>query len=278
MLCQIEKCARYAQEHFRTLVIDTFRTGFADDFGYFFVPKAPWIIMATPENMAHMNTLATFPECLRGNLDTYPKYYSEESRNFEHSEYGTLLSFDFNKVYKEPLLIHDTCGGGDLSFSCMKRFTVSDVIKEHFYSRLAMIGNSYAGIHVRHTDRRTDYITFFNQVREMQVIKPILLCSDSLEVIEYGREFFGESIFTFSAIPDNGGNPLHYDHTLNRRQVNMDSLLDLLMLAHSRALYATKVDKGSYSGFTRLADYLHREPRMRDILFSRSSVQPLRLN
>ena len=165
-----------------------------------------------------------------------------------------------------------------MSFSCLKRFTVSDVIKEQFYSRLAVIGNSYAGIHVRHTDYKTDYINFFDQVRKARVIKPVLLCSDSLEVIEYGREFFGESVFTFSAIPDTGGNPIHHGHTPNKRQENMDCLLDLLMLAHSRTLCATKTDRGSYSGFTRLALYLHRDPGIRDKLLGHSSVQPLQFN
>ena len=248
MLCQIEKCARYAREHFRTLVIDTYRTDFSDDFGCYFAPKVPWIITATSEILAHMDTLATYPECLRGNLATYPKHHSQEKTDFVHSEYGIPLGFDFNKAYKEPLLLHHTCGGGQLSFSCLKRFTVSNRIKEQFNSRYAMIGNSYAGIHVRHTDYKTDYITFFDQLRKARIIKPVLLCSDSYKVIKYGKEILGESVFAFSAIPDNGGEPLHHSHALNKRQLNMDCLLDLLMLAHSRKLYAPRVNDDFYSG------------------------------
>lgn len=270
MLCQIERCAKYAEDFYRLLVIDTTCTDFSDDFGHYFVPKAPWIVTVNAELLSRLNTFQTYPHALQGRVGSYTSHFSADKRNFVDNDTDELISFDFTRPYNDNLLIHHACGGGQLSVSCLKRFRLSKTIIDQLSARLAVIGDNYCSIHVRHTDYKTDYLPFFDSLLNTEIRGRILLCSDNKEVIDYGKDLFGPSIYSFSEIPDNGGQPLHHDPSLDKRRVNTDALLDLLMLAKSSKLYAANIDSGGSSGFTLLAANLLQRPNIFESLLGNS--------
>lgn len=272
VLCQIGKCAQYAEDFYRILVIDTQRTIFSVPFGNYFTPRAPWIVDADPDILSRLDGLTALPGCIDGRITSYRSHYWPDALNFVEESTKTPISFDFGKDYDTPLLVHHACGGGEDSLACLRRFRVNRPVADKLAARLAIIGNEYSGIHVRHTDYQTDYQAFFSSLLtsgKLAEPRPILLCTDNLAVINYGKGLFGASIHTFSTLPDNGSAPLHRDASLDKTLINCDAILDLLMLAKSSMIHATETTGGHLSGYTQLALNLHDNP---DVLTSLLAV------
>ncbi|MCP5000226.1 MAG: hypothetical protein GY933_16185 [Hyphomicrobiales bacterium] len=70
-LCQIERCWQYAEQHHRTLIVDTTRSCFAGEFSNFFEPTeaSDKIVFAqTDELLGVLNNASCFPPEVEGNL------------------------------------------------------------------------------------------------------------------------------------------------------------------------------------------------------------------
>lgn len=273
MLCQIGKCAVYAKKHARTLIIDTGAVEFRVGLEKYFVPLAPGIVFATPDLVATLENLATHPPTLSGRLNAYSAHYSGECRNYVLAGTRDRISFDFGRDYAEPLLVHHACGGGLLSLDCLGRFKLSPEMVDKFYARIEVVGRHYVGVHVRHTDYRTDYVKFFNVIADKIRQEPIVVCTDNREVVDYAKAIFGSSIHSFADLPDMGGQPLHYGNQLDRQTINTDSILDLITLARARKLFVTPVSKGHFSGYSSLALALNRNQALVDQLLGRGRFE-----
>lgn len=260
----------YAARHGRTLVIDTLSTAFGDDLGQYFEPLDASVVFASPALLDHLEKLGTYPRCLQGRLNTYAHRYSRAHRNYVTTDTHELISFDFNRAYEEPLLVHHACGGRLASLGALQHLRLRQAIAESFYSRMAILGRRYAGVHVRHTDYRSDYVRFFHTIAGKIKQDRILICTDNREVLEYGKAFFKLPVYNFSALPDMNGKPLHYRNQPDKRGTNTDSILDLIMLARSRMLFITPVNNGRYSGFSLLAAALNQNQPLVDALLGRT--------
>lgn len=274
MLCQIGKCAIYAEKHQRQLVIDTFNTAFRDDFSRYFTPiNHGRITMANQALLEHLGVLDVAPACLSGRVNAYPSLYTAERKHFITADTLETISFDFRQAYQEPLLVHHNCGGGLHSIDALQRLRLTRPMIDAFRARLATLGGPYAAIHVRHTDYQSDYIKFFNHLAGRIPQDRIVICTDSLEVLEYGKRFFRKPVSHFSILPDQH-TPLHSNPHLNKQQVNSDSILDLLMLGRANTLFITTISNGArhngtrYSGYSRLAAALNRNQPVIDSLLS----------
>jgi hypothetical protein len=273
MLCQIGKCANYAERHGRTLVIHTAPVEFGESLESYFEPLSPGIVFATPHLLADLEKLAVYPSVLAGQINAYLSQYSGEYRNYVLAGTREKISLDFGKDYAEPLLVHHACGGGLLSLDCLGRFKLNPGMVEKFYARIEVVGRHYAGVHVRHTDYRTDYVEFFNVIADKIRQEPIVVCTDNREVADHAKAFFGPRAFGFADLPDMGGRPLHYDNQLDRQTINTDSILDLITLARARRLFVTPVSGGHFSGYSRLALALNRNQALVDQLLGRGRFE-----
>ncbi|MDR1911977.1 MAG: hypothetical protein LBQ52_06500, partial [Helicobacteraceae bacterium] len=113
---------------------------------------------------------------------------------------------------------------------------------------------------IRHSDYKTDYKTFLAQIPNDD--RKIALCTDSYEVQQYAKSFFGDRVICVSDIPDTGGKPLHGNKNLDRYQTNLTALSDLFVLASAKTLYITKTENGLTSGFGSLAMNLNKRPKL----------------
>jgi hypothetical protein len=270
MLCQIGKCATYAEQHGRMLVVDAFATSFGDDLGRYFAPVDSSIVFANPQILRQLETLDVFPRTLAGRVNAYRHQFSMEHRNWVTVDSNEPISFDFTRDYDEPLLVHHARGGGNQSSDALQRLTLRRHMVEKFYARISIVGRNYAGIHVRHTDYRSDYVSFFQSLAGKVQQDRIVICTDSREVLEYGKAFFSQRVYSFAAIPHTGGRPLHEGNRLNKQVINTDAILDLITLARARSLFITKVSSGHYSGYSRLAAALNQNQPLVDALLGRT--------
>ncbi len=267
ILCQIEACWRYAETYDRHLIIDTEVSGLLDTFSTYFVPRsgtAPAVSFSLADHMPALLEGDVRPACASADASRYKQRFSAEARNHVDAATGEKLTFDFETDHSEVLLIHHQCGGGMISIDALNRLELAPEIAEKVRAAISSLPESYASVHVRNTDMNTDYKTFFANIADRLAQKDVLICSDDRACIDYGHAFFTESrVHTVSDIPDTGGKPLHTNASLDRFNANLDMLVDLFCLANGRALHLTRVDRGFLSGFSRLAQSLHRD---RDLL------------
>lgn len=272
--CQIEKCWRYAEKSGRTLIIDTRRSCLFGEFSEFFTPVDASIKVEanTTEVNVAINALDCYPPLINGPkinelLDAHSTVYSEKHRNLIDRVSGALLTFDFEKDYSEPVLVHEQFGGGDLSFGLLERITISENIRSVVLDRIARLEKDYVAIHVRNTDYQTNYELLFNRIYPEVAGKSVLICSDDAEVIAKAKDFFDTStVLNASEIPYTNQMPLHGERTMkadeDRKASAINSIVDLCALGLSDKLYFMNVTAGHPSGFSSLARHLNENKRL----------------
>ena len=270
-LCQIERCVRYAATFDRILIIDTRNSELQSNFSDYFEPKhksSDIIFDADAHILEYLNGLICFPAEARG-----------RANDLNLRDTTTVpLTFDFDKDYSEPLLLHERWGGGRMSFELIDRLRLSQEIRPIVLDRLSDLKGRYHAVHVRNTDLKTDYKAFFERISPEVSGKRLLVCSDDCSVIEYAREYFKSSeILTSSKIPDTKGEALHQFG--DRRERTIETLVDLIALGRAERLFFSTVHKGYISGFSQLANHLAKNKHVIDDLFGtpRLDISHLRL-
>lgn len=274
-LCQIERCREYAERHSRTLLIDSTRSGLLGEFSEFFQLRdetARVHLDLTDTQLKFLNTLSCYPHALRGKLDAYQPVYSSEARNFLDKNTGIRPSFDFKKDYEEAVLVHEQCGGGKKSFALLDRIALAESLRPIVLSRIQALGEGYIAIHVRNTDYKTEYETFFRTLYPRVTNRSLLVCSDDAAVIAHARAFFDKSkIMTSSRAEYSGNRPPHNWHKKRgskrqRKAITTNAIVDLIALGRAKKLYFANVMGDFPSGYSRLAEYLCRHKRVIDAL------------
>ena len=279
-LCQIEKCWRFAEKTGRELVIDTKDSGLLLDFHEVFeVREEASKVIAhkfSEELVEKLNKLSAFPADVQGNATTYGKFKDE------HDEFYTLpsrqpLKFSLKRDFAEEIVVYEGMGGGVDSFDFLERVSLRKWLVEHVESSLALLPETYASVHIRQSDMKTDFKTLFAKAnRRIDSSWQVLVASDSDEVIQPAREIFGESRVI---IPDRAverkGKPLHSvgasAASEERRNRTSEMFGELFALACASDLFFTNVnERTGISGFSRLAAHLVRNPRTRDSLLHNS--------
>ncbi|RFC37963.1 MAG: Glycosyl transferase family 2 [Candidatus Nitrotoga sp. CP45] len=281
-LCQIEQCWRYAEKFGRTLIIDTLNSGLLAKFSEIFSPRDSLTkvhFSLSEEQLCFLNTLTCFPHSIQGKLNTYFSVYSKDLGNCMDRETSEMLTFNFDKNYDELVLIHEQCGGGNLSFDLLNRISISENIRSIVLDRIQHLGHEYLAIHVRNTDYQTQYKDLFRDVYPSVNNKSLLICSDDAEVISHARNFFTLSnVLTSSQTPRTGNKPLHLSSTHSddeqRKKATINSIIDLIALGRSTKLYFANVTAGHSSGFSRLAMHLCQNKNVIDALLKLDTSTP----
>jgi len=274
MLAQIEKCYKYALKYNRKLFIDGNRGGFRDDFARYFIPAPPIFFEKI--------------DFLSPPFDVFPHHLQDDIYNYELSYWDNnllglptfFITFDFEHDYKEQILIHESAGGGIISIFALTRLRLKPEIRSHIttiINGLQELGKSgkYDGIHVRNTDYKTDYPSYFNKIKN-RINKATVIGTDDYECQQYAKSFFGEKLKIVTDIPDlsNRDKRLHGNLNLDRYKSNVDTLTDLFILAYSDHLFYTASSKKNISGFSLLARNLHRYKRItRNILYNEKNTE-----
>lgn len=262
ILCQIERCCRYAAMTDRTVVVDTgYRNAhyFNDSFARYFESMDRRLLL-DPGNLVDSWRLARiYPEFLAGRLSEYKSSWSKERGGYCDGKTGQLIGFDMTKPYSHEVLIHHQAGGGQLSFFALARLKVRREITDELTRRLGAIGGPYEAIHVRHTDYRTDYGGVLSGLKSsLPASARLFLATDNRTVLQAFRDSLGaERVFSFSTLPEDAGRPVHWRAGAQARRANTDALIDLLMLGLAKRLRVLPIqhngDESRYSGFSVLA-------------------------
>jgi hypothetical protein len=245
------------------LVIDSGRGDVLAPFGSYFEPRwegSHFHLTLEPDLLEVLEAIDCHPPALTGRVGSY-ETVNRDSKFFDRDS-GELLSFDFRRSYDSPLLVHEQCGGGR-GVGVLSQLRLTQEFAAAVRERLEKLPRSYVGVHVRNTDVRTDYKTFFEEISEALQGKSCLICSDDRRCIDYARQFFTEcDIHTVSEIPDTGGARLHGYGSSDMLKTNVDAVADLIGLARSSTIIRPRRGIGYSSGFASLAMELHWRPRL----------------
>jgi len=252
MLCQIDHCRVYAIKHSRDLWIDTRRSGFHDCLSNYFKPSRE-LHFGSPIGKACSDT-SCFPAFLVHKVDSYERVYDPYFRNYVEKKTGKPLTFNFNAHYHETLLLHEQCGGGDNSIKMLARLRLKPDIKHKIKQVIGNLGR-YDSIHVRNTDLTTDYKTFFDSLND-KIKGKVVVCTDDFGCQQYARTFWGHRLVVTHSVPDTSGAPLHYYEGTDQYTINLETLIDLFVLAAAENFYCCKTDQGRVSGFAQLVESL----------------------
>ena len=266
---QIEKSCRYCLTYRRKLYVDTTRSGFLDTFNNYFV--APPYITFEEKFGSIEYPASVFPDFLKNNIFDYETEPAGKGGNIYKIKNGPIVDINFKKNYPEQYIIYEKSGGGGKSFNFIRRIRLKDNIRCKIISIIDGLGK-YDAVHIRHTDYKTDYKPFLDSLAD-SIHNKIVVCTDSHEVQQYSIALFGDKLHIVTSIPDTQGETLHYNASLDRYSTNVDSLVDLFILASSDKLYFSKTTKGKgkMSGFGKLARYLHGNKKVvKRLLYSTS--------
>lgn len=270
-LCEIERCWSYAERYSRALVIDTRVSGLMGQFSTFFSlknAKIPIFTTVTQELIDHLNKLTAYPGVVEGRFGAYTRTHIEAIEARVELPSNIPLTFDLDKTYEHGVLLRESLGGGHDAERVVQRITLNDAVRGEVKSALERLPTSYVGIHVRNTDYITDYKPFFERLMPKVTGRTVLVCSDDQEVIDYAKVCFELStVVTSSHTPVKRGMRLHedisYEDEASRTQATVHSLVDLFALSRAQRLYYTNVTRGRTSGFSMLANFLHKHQDVR---------------
>lgn len=288
-LCQIEKCWRFAEQTGRELVIDTRDSGLLLDFHDVFEVR-PENSKVTPHKLTEelveeLNKLSAFPADVQGNVTAYDKFKDE------HDEFYTLpsrqpLKFSLRRDFSEDLVVYEGMGGGVDSYFALPRLRFRAWLKHQIEEELKQLPGRYLGIHVRHTDMRTNYEMLLAHVKKINRERlPVFLASDNDAVLGVARAIFGDSgILTLAKKADRCGQPLHISTQQlsdeNRREIIGEAASELLALSGAEIFFFSEVSSRSgISGFSGLASHLSKRTSVRlDLLGSESEQASFRVS
>ena len=276
---QIELCWQYAARYNRILVLDTTQSGIFRPFSDYFTIKSPPIRIAeySTEIESKLNVLNCRPLSLTGKIGTYKSAYSSSIRNFVDKTSDAILSFDFSFDHPEQLLVHEQCGSYVATQAILDHIVIAPQTLPRVLDGLARLPSNYLGIHIRNTDYQTDYKKFFKTIYPDMIGNPLLICSDDGAVIQFAKMYFEESsVLTTSDQLNFASGPLHkfdtHQNDMQRHKAVLLAITDLLALAGATKLYTTKNNKGFFSGFSRLAEYINKNRSIAMALLNDKSI------
>lgn len=269
---QIEKCIRYCERFSRVLVIDFSDNPFVGAFLKLLDPIHSSIRIVTVDSnasLAFLDSYTTFPPQIRGRLSNYRAIVlkgKSRSQRFDESS-GVRLSFDFNHNYDESVLVHHQEGGGKKSFGLLQRLSVSDEILDQALQIVPQLPERYVSIHIRNSDYRTNYKWVLSRAIGMARGRPLLLLSDSDEVIRYAKSFFPEDrLLCFPLFGNETSQAIHRIkrgvHTTSYRDEALRLLAEIVAVSSCEKFFYSEIDLEKpkkfpvYSGFSILAAFI----------------------
>jgi len=269
MVSQIERCCRYAERSSRTIIVDT-KFGpdsYGDEFDRYFLSRQSRLILSARDLNSQFDSASTFPVCLQGRVSSYEPHYDDDRKEFVDRETQQPLTFNFARDYPHDPLVHQQHHRRPEAVSIFMRLRLQPLLKNELLARLGRIGGPYIGVHVRHTDYRSDYQPLIGRLAAMRA-KRLFLATDNQRVLEeFKSSLPGKQIFSFAEDLSVDGKPIHQrspeQGNIFRR--NCDAILDLLLLAFSSRIDWAEITNSPYdsrkSGFTVLATNLFSQKR-----------------
>ena len=249
MMMRIYVCIEYCKKYNRSMILDTSKSTHAQDsiFNYFSI-GSPVIYRGTT-NILHSMT-------------TYPKdLFKKIDENIDSPK----LCMNIKKSFNEDILFYRRCGRIFSPEYYYKNFlsvcTLTPLVKQIYTKRRSLLPEEYISVHVRNTDYESNVDGFLTKHSKIFEANPIFLATDDYDTIQKFKELYGNQVYSFAKIKPLDGAEAHHkkDMTLREnRTLTIDAIVDLLLLASGKTIFASSKE----SGYSKVAKLLHDTPKI----------------
>jgi hypothetical protein len=187
------------------------------------------------------------------------------------------IQFDNIETHPAELIVHHMSGGGEESIKTLSLLKFKNEIINKINLKINFLGLDYDAIHIRNTDYKSEYITFFEQIKPKTLGRRILLCTDNPEIMFVVKETMGQTeiVFIEKYFPRSKTNnsPIHFQWKMSKETIQLNNVImlaDLIGMAKSKNLYypnlTENIHLARFSGFSKLAENLKSRPELVDQL------------
>jgi hypothetical protein len=270
VLNQVVRSAEWAQQLNRLLIVDAAWGSFGDDMGHYFGVRDSSTRMRLSFDPAEIAGMSLAPKFLNSDvLSTYRDVqvpFDDLPRGglIIDAKTRSILSARVVPDVRAQVILDHPIGGGDRGVELLQNLVLQPQLRHHILQRIQSMPQRYSGIHIRHTDIQTNMNDAIRRISALDQSMPLFVASDNSNVFDALRKAFPRRYILGDTFKVEGGMPLHKKTSpLNPRVRNTHALSDLFLLAlSSELLVPNQTFNGSprSSGFSRLAQALHREP------------------
>ena len=279
-LCQLERCWAYAEKFGRQLVVDTRVSTVTGSALAMLEPRSKSaLLVRTGANAQETAAIWVRPGAsATGAIEGSPinDLGSYDFLNLTNTR--VALNVDLSIDHPEPVLIHEQAGGGYSAWNCLRRVAVRPEDQKRISNLLPDLPNKFDGVHIRGTDYSPLTSELISTLNTPRAKLPLLVCSDSNEILTKAEEMFSErTIITFAPHPVDADAPLHahgsFATASERNAAAARLLAELAALSRARRFYfgtvvSPYVDfKQHVSGLSTLLVYLVAHRRLSKALF-----------
>ena len=271
------------------LVIDTQLSGLLGKFDdYFLLRGHPEVVLRNgmTEQQKQKDWLGVWPPLDKSRLSWKEFMDPSGFGNDLRSGQEILLKPNLARNYSEELLVYQAFGGGIASHSLVEELEVTTLVREWLEEKRKALPSRYVGLHIRHSDYRSDVSYFLDQVKKANIDLPIFLATDNHDIFTEAVSMFPDGqIFGFSS--NRGitpGTPLHNPSNRKppewQRETVLMAFADLFALSGSHELHFPfvyvnqKRNRMKASGFSLLAQHLHDSPLLFERFFQMERPNP----
>jgi hypothetical protein len=202
----INKALLYCNNYKRTLLVNGLKSAYKINFSdYFNLANKNVIFDINKINeICNNKNYTIYPEALNSKMNdilnsTITFNYSGEEGIFCYNGIKLTLPEDNRK---ENIIIYNECCGGN-GYSLFKELIFQPHIKEICLKRYNILQKPYLCIHIRNTDYKCDYVSYFNEhEHEIRLYKEIYIATDDKKTLDFYREK-GLSIQNFTTFSIN---------------------------------------------------------------------------
>jgi len=241
----------YAVKYNRVIVIDSRKSWFKESLYEYFFIHCPYVYVGDIDPLYKRIEM----------LPTYPR--KEDLVNLSLDD-DKIRHYDINldRDYDESILLYSHYGGSSPNKSIKPFFEIVSLknkVIRAFRSARDKLPSSYVGVHIHDKD---EIIGFLDKHRDLLKGKTVFIASHTKEIVDFFKKEF--DAVSFSDVPyNNKKEPTGVDIS----KYNLDSIVDLLLLAASSELYSGE------SSFSYVAIELHKSPVLLKRLITESVVE-----
>jgi hypothetical protein len=249
MMMRIYVCIEYCKKYNRTMILDTSQSTHAQDsiFNYFSI-GSPCIYHGNT-NILHSKT-------------SYPK---DLVRKIKQDIDSPKLCMNIKKSFDEDIVFYRRCGRMFSPEYYYKHFLsickLTPLVKEVYSERKQKLPQEYISVHVRNTDYKSNVDGFINKHSKIFEANTMFLASDDYDTIQKFKQLYGTRVITFAHIKPLDGAEAHHKITMTKKEnrtLTIDAIVDLLLLAGGKSIYASSKE----SGYSKVAKLLHDTPKI----------------
>ena len=183
-------CLEYCIKYNRILVIDTrYITTFRDDIHKYFKFESDIIYKDNIDTLfKQIRNKSIYPNIFKTNESYMATVCKIKFTKFGYMYAYINVSISLLNPYDEDVIIFSNAISGTNIKEILKITQFTPKFKKELSNRLKLLPSNFISIHIRNTDKKSDYIRFIKENEKHFINKKIFIASDSWESIDYVKK------------------------------------------------------------------------------------------